>query len=664
MRSLEQFKAERGGQEPLDLRFWKAEEPHVTVFAHANKLSSYANWRKQRAFFLACLYGDTDLAASIQGADALDNGVPQTMTINVCRRQADTYQAHIVKNRSKPMALTTGGNYGARRRAEAITKFGQGMLETVQFWPTRELRTRDHAVWGSGFARNHRVGRKLCHDRVYQWEVLVDPRDAFYGSPRTVLITRSVDRMLLTEQHPEFEEQIKQAKRGLSGDELWGTTFGTSLTDDTVLVIEAIHLPSRTIEDGDEKEHDGAYAKCISNATLTGDPKKPGAVKYLRDHFGLSKSDYQKPLTGWFGEGLVEQLAGLQYEINANTLRMQEGGFLTGTYVWTADQGGVEVDLLENTTLGVIRSASRPEFFQPAPWHPQALEYIEGLITRRPSDITGQTSFSTRGEIPAGMDGASGVALRRYKDEGSENMIVHTREDERDTIDTMWQLLDLAEEIGATEQKGVSVRYEVRDAGRSSFESIDYKAVRMDRKEFTLQAFPMSYLSGTPSDRWAQVSEMADKGYFGTDEAMSLLDFPDLQRVLNLRNSPRKVVEKVIEKLLDPKFEGTIAPESAMNLDLCVALGALAYLEAKWLDEAPEKLCKRVLQFSIAARQLRDGGSAAQTGMGPQPGSQDPGALPGEVLPPEVNVPGQPPPLPGPVEAPMPMPMPEPGGTV
>jgi hypothetical protein len=171
--------------------------------------------------------------------------------------------------------------------------------------------------------------------------------------------------------------------------------------------------------------------------------------------------------------------------------------------------------------------------------------------------------------------------------------------------------------------------------------------VRMDKAEFTLRTVPTSYLASTPSDRWDQVSEMAEKGLFSQDEVMSLLDFPDIQRVLNLRNSPRKVVEKIVEKLLDPDFKDTIVPESAMNLDLCVAIGALAYLEAKWVDDAPDELCDRVLEFSLAARRLRDTGEpdAAGAGMGPQPGDQDPMALPGE-LPPDVNVPGMPPPMP------------------
>ncbi len=646
--SLATFRAERSGSDKpkTDLRFWKAEKPFEAVFASATRLGGYNSARRQQALYYASLYDDAELAAMIQGSAAIEAGVPQTMTTNIVRRQVDTYTAKIVKNRPLPMALTTGGNFGAQRRAKAITKFGEGVLDTVGFWATREMRIRDGAIFGSGIARNYRVGKKLFHDRMLPGEVLVDPRDAYYGKPRTIILRHHIDRLVLTEQHPEFEEEIQQAADKLAEDDLWLSE--NDATSDVVVVLEAIHLPSRDVDEDDEGPNDGAYVKCISNATLT-------ERDYLRDYHSVSKNDFQKPLVGWFGEGMVRQLAGLQYEINSVGLRMQEQGFMTGSYVWAQDGGGIEIDTLDNGAMSVIRSLTEPKFFTPAPWHPAFMEYHENLLSRRPQDITGLSAFATRTELPPGIDGGSGKAIRAYKDTDSENLVPQGREDERDVVDTMWQLFDLMEEIHE-ESKGkgdkYTVRVEKRADGRSAIEDMDYAAVRMDKADFTLRTFPTSYLASTPSDRWDQVSEMAEKGLFSQDEVMSLLDFPDIQRVLNLRNSPRKVVEKIVEKLLDPDFKDTIVPESAMNLDLCVAIGALAYLEAKWVDDAPPELCDRVLEFSLAARRLRDTGEpdAAGAGMGPQPGDQDPMALPGEI-PPDVNVPGMPPPMPAGPEA-------------
>jgi hypothetical protein len=625
-----------------DLQFWLADEPFRAVFANAQRLAPYTAARRYQALYFASLYDDAELAAMLIGQDALDRGIPQTMTQNIVRRQVDTYTSKQVKNRPMPMALTTGGQFGAQRRAQAITKFGEGVLDTVKFWSTRELRQRDGAIFGSGIARNYRVGRKLHHVRTLPGEVMVDPVDAYYGKPRTIIIRHHVDKHVLIKQHPNFEEKILEADDRLADDDLW--IARDMRMSDVAVVLEAIHLPSDESDPDDRvdgAEHDGAYVKCISNATLE-------EKDYIRDYHPLSKNDFQKPLVGWFGEGMVRQLAGLQFEANCVGLRLQEQGFMTGSYVWSQDGGGIELDVLDNGAMTVIRSLTKPEFFTPAPWHPQFMQYHEGLLTRRPGEITGIPTFSSRGELPPGLEGGSGIAIQHARDEGSENLILQGREDERDVIDTMWQLFDLMEEIHE-ESKDTGRKYIVRVEknadGRSAIEDIDYAKVRVDRKEMTLRCFPTSYLASTPADRWQQVSEMAEKGLFGTDEVLTLLDFPDLKRILNLKNAPRRVVERIIERLLDPKFEGTIVPESVMNLDLCVAIGGLAYLEAKWIDEAPEELCQRVLEFALAARKKRDE-AAPGTGAGPQPGTQDPMALPGEELPLDVNVPGVPPPLP------------------
>ncbi len=623
-------------------QFWRAEEPFRAVFAEAQRLAGYNNARRDQAFYYASLYDDAELASMLQGAGALEMGIPQTMTQNIVRPQVRTYVNKIAKNRPLPMALTTGATFGAQRRAEAITKFAEGVLDTVGFWATRKLRIRDAAIFGSGIARNYRVGQKLHHQRMLPGEVLIDPVDAYYGKPRTIILRHHIDKQVLIKEHPKFEDQILQADSRLADDDLW-LTWDDRLSN-VVVVLEAIHLPSADCNPDSEEaeETDGAYAKCISNATLE-------LKDYVRDYHPVSKNDFEKPVVGWFGEGMVRQLAGVQFEANCVGLRLQEQGFMTGSYVWAQDGGGIEIDVLDNGAMSVIRSLTEPKFMTPAPWHPQFMQYHESLLTRRPGEITGLPTFATRGELPPGLEGGSGIAIQHARDEGSENLWLQGDEDGEDAINTMWQLFDLMEEIHV-ESKDSGKKYIVRvdksKDGRNAIEDTDYAKVRVDRKEMTLRVFPTNYLASTPSDRWQQVSEMAEKGLFGTDEVLSLLNFPDLKRILNLKNAPRRVVERIIERLLDPDFDGTIAPESIMNLDLCVAIGALAYLEARWIDEAPEDLCDRVLTFALQARKKRDEDVQPGTGAGPQPGDQDPMALPGEEILPDVNVPGMPPPLP------------------
>jgi hypothetical protein len=633
-------------KDTVDLRWWKQPQPHIPVFANVERLGQHARARQTQDLYYACLYDDAELASLIQGGAAVLSDIPQTMTTNIVRREVDLWVAKMVKNRPVPMALTTGGNYGEQRRAKALTKFFEGVLDSVGYWKTRQLRLRDAAIFGSGLARNYRVGKKLVHERKFPWEIRVSPIDALHGNPRSIYIRHHVDRLVLQDRYPKFADKIKTAEtRGV--EDSWDMSLDRM--HDVVLVEEAFHLPNGEI-DFDAKKidaKDGAWALCISNATLEeGD--------YLRDYHGLSKFDFSPPVMGWWGEGMVRQLAGLQFEVNAIGLRLQEQGFLTGSYVLVPAGSGIETDTLDNGALTVVRyEGQKPEWVAPPPWHPEFFTYYQQLRGPFASDITGSNGMGRGEGPPPGM--TAGRAIRTFHEISDEKMIPAGREDERDAVDTAWQLFDLMEEIhGELGDKGekYTVRVEKRSDGRSAIESLDYSKVRMDKEKFTLRTFPTSFLASTPEDRWSQVSEMAEKGLFSQDEMLTLLDFPDIQRVLNLRGSPRRAVEAIIEKFLDPDQPvPNVRPEPTMNLDVVVALGTLAYLEAKWIDDAPEARTAPLLDFVLVARDMRDGKldeesemgdqqqvdpnnpGMANGGVGPQPGSQDPNALPGEAMP-------------------------------
>ncbi len=630
-----------------DLRWWKAEKPEEAIFATVAKIGRHTRYRQQQDLYFACLYDDSELAALIQGSQAISSFTPQTMTANICKRQADAYVSKMTKNRPVPMALTTGGNFAQQRRAKALTKFFEGILDKVEYFRTRPLRLRDGAIFGSGIAQNYRVGRKLVHERSLPWEWRVDPREARNGKPRSLYRRGWMDRLIAMDRYPKFADKIREAKAKDTEDD-WDV--GYDETSDLVLFEEAWHLRSDDNEDmeAEDKEHDGAHAICFSNCTPVHDA-------YERDYFPISKNDYSPPVTGWWGEGMIKQLAGLQFEVNAIGLRLQEQGYMTGSYVLVEDGSGIETDTLDNGALTVVRyQGSKPEWQNPAPWHPQFFDYYQALRGPFAADLTGISQLATRSEKPAGLE--SGKALRTYHDIESEAFITQGREDERDVCDTAWQFFDLMEEIhGDTKEDGTSyeIKVENKRHGRTANDKLSYKDVRMDKEEFTLRTFPTSFLASTPEDRWDQVAEMAKAGLFSQDEMLALLDFPDLQKVLDLRGAPRRVIEAIMEKLLSTENPKPIAPEPTMNLDLCIVLGTLGYLEAKWIDEAPDSSTQALLDFVLAAKDLKENppGDKPLPPPGQQPQLPDPAPPlyappPTQPLPPNAVPPAAMPPMP------------------
>lgn len=643
---------------PGDGRWWIDQECHDKLFGQLERLLRLNAARRKQDLYYACLYDDAEFATLMQGSRALGEFTPQTMTTNIVKRQVDAFVAKHTKNRPLPMAYPNGGTYGEQRRARALTSVFEGALEQVEFWQTRTLRRRDGAIWGSGFALNHRVGNKLFHDRAFPWEFLVDPREAMYGKPRTLLLLRWVDKLVLMERFPKFAEQIAQAE---NYEDRGGWSFGIDDTTDLVLVVHAWRLPSKDPTEKDSKG--GSFAMCVSNATLM-------HAEYKRDYFPVSKWDFSPALVGWFGDGMAKQLDGLQYEVNAIGLRLQEQGYMTGTFVWTPPGVGFDSEMVNNGVFTHIESEKQPVFFNPSPWHPQFFDYYMRLRGEFAAQETRISEMAVRGDIPPGME--SGRAIRAWNNLDDSAFVPQGHADEDDVIDTSWQLYDLIEEIHE-EEKGGDTQFTVSTSrqqnGRVILEDADWGKVRMERDAFKLKVAPTSYVRGSPAEQMQSADDLAAKGLVSVDEIYAMLNVPDVQALLNKKTAPRRAIEKILQAILDADDPASayMSPEPAMGLELCRALGLMTYLDA-FTQDADEEHLRYVLNFAVEAElQLEEmNAPAAPNGPAEQPIDQAPGMDPaldpnsmppgpdglmappeGQLMPANATAPGALPPVPG-----------------
>ena len=119
--------------------------------------------RRRRAVWHACLYGDggTEQLSSVVSAFG-----PKSLQFNVVRRNVDTTQAKIAKARPLPLALTSGGDFRQRRRAQKLSKFFSGMFDELSVFETSELVARDALIFGTGSrtptARTRRSSTSAC----------------------------------------------------------------------------------------------------------------------------------------------------------------------------------------------------------------------------------------------------------------------------------------------------------------------------------------------------------------------------------------------------------------------------------------------------------------------------------------------------------------------
>jgi hypothetical protein len=525
------------------------------------------------------MYDDREFLSLAPGAFEVQEFTPSTLCFNVTRQCVDTLTAKIAKNRPLPKAVTNGGNWKQKRRAKRLSKFFDGQFDQSRVWQTLPLIVRDAALFGTGITHNFREGNKIVSERVFPWELRLDPKDAEHGTPRVLYFRRWYDKDVLIEKFPDFAEEIEVAKS--PSDEIDMDEWGNPSPDENmVLVVECWHLRSG------EEASDGKHAICIPGTTLFYE-------SYDKDYFPFTVLRYSHQLAGFFGTGLAHQLAGIQYEINSTAQQVQEAHYIMGTGVIFVDNNSdVETDTITNGRGMIVRYTNvKPEWHNPQPVHPDTYSYMLSLIPKA-YEMTGISQMAAQSQNPLGKS-ASGAALAQFNDIETERFVLFGRSVEDFCIELAWQFYELAEEVYA-EDKSYVVKAGEKKRGQHVLSEVKYADVKMDRDSFTLRVFPTSLLSQTPALRRAEVESWANAGWISREEAFALLDMPDTDRFLSLVTAARETVEEIVDRILDAdldKVDGDepevyVYPEPTFNLQLCLSMGMQMYLDAR-LDGCP-----------------------------------------------------------------------------
>jgi hypothetical protein len=552
--------------ESLQTYWWKASEGklHETIFGIVRYLDQNQNYVQQSNLRHLRLYGNLNvlgLSAYTYSQNQSLNSNFDRITLNVVQSCCDTVTQKIAKNKPKPTFLTQGGDWTLQKKAKLLDKYVQGQFYALDMYKLGVRAFLDAAVFGTGAIKIYadHDEMKICAERVFIDEIMVDNSEAMYGSPRSLYQKKLIPREVLVEQFPEFKDKIMLAKRPEQ------VQPAHSSLSTCVMVIEAWHLPSS------KKAKDGKHVIAIENQTLF-------TEEWKKDYFPFLFPRWNQRLLGFFGQGLAEQLVGIQIEIN-KLLRVVQTLMHLVTPHWLIEHGSKVVTAHINNDLGRILKYSgvKPDYHAPDPVSPELLQQIESLY-RKAYEVAGVSQLGAQSKKPEGLD--SGKALREFNDIEAERFILVGQMYEQMFMEAAKQIIDLTKELHKEDKNfGVMVK------GRKAMEMIKWQDVNLDDDKYLMQIFPTSFLSQTPSGRLSDVQELIQAGFIDKANAMRLLDYPDLQEYMSLANAAIEDIENQIEQIIE-NGEPCL-PEPYMDLKLGIQMMQSAYLRSK-NDKVPE----------------------------------------------------------------------------
>jgi hypothetical protein len=537
------------------------------------------------------------------------------VTYNVAQAVVDTAAAKISKNRPRALFMTMGGNYDKSQMAKGLTKFVDGIFYETDFYESVFDRAfTDACIFDSGISKIYadRRHKKIRLERVLPTELLVNDAEAIYGKPRSIYQRKWVDRhVLASEFGGKDPEKIARIKDADGGDPLKSINLRAT---DMIPVYEGYHLGA-----GDE---DGVYRIAIKGCSLV-------RKAWKRDYFPYAQLNWNLRPVGFWGQGLVEQVVGLQLEINKLQRVIAAAQHLMSVPRIFVESGSEIISSTINNEIGAILEYTGTMPTQ-AMWTavlPELYQRLETLF-QKAFEITGISQLSASSKKPEGLDAA--VAINAYHDIETERFVKVGQRTETFVLNNAGQVIDLAREMESVD---------VLSPGTHELEQIAWKDVNLTRDEFVMRKFPTSLLPTTPAAKLQAVQDIQKSGLL-TDQtpsgiwARQMLDFPDMEEFMSVQNEAFTEARWIINEIVEHGHYN--APEPNMNLQLLLQMAQSAKSKAKRTGVSEKRI-------EDLARLMDEIGDLMTPP--PQPLPAPPPAI---ALPPAVPPPPAPPaPLPG-----------------
>lgn len=539
---------------------------HSAVFNFIKRLDTDQGYRQTDNLRHMRLYGNYEFSSF--GALNVHRAEPASatlnrVTLNVIQSMVDTVVSKIGKNKPRPYFLTDEGDFTLQRKAEKLTKFVEGQFYSCDFYEKAQLAFKDACIFGTGAVKIYRDGNEIKAERTFIDEISVDDTESYYGQPRQLHQKKWIHKDVLKANFPKHKGAIDAAASDSGRVEEYKDRNG-----DMLLVVESWKLPNN------KNAKDGKHTICISNETLFEE-------QYTKDYFPFVFFRWNLKPLGFFGQGIAEQLTGLQLEINKLLKTIQISMHLVSVpKIFVEASSKIVTAHLNNKIGGIIKYAGeRPTEGTLGRIPPELFAHLDRLYSRA-YEIIGISQMAAQAQKPAGLD--SGKALRTFNDLESERFMEVSQRREQVFLDAAKIMIDYAKDIAAETDN-----YSVKVAGSGFLKTINWNDVQLEDDQYMMQVFPTNALSQTPSARFKEVQELMQAQLLDPKAGKRLLDFPDLKAVTSFENASVEDIDMQIEKMLETGEYQT--PEPYQDLQYGIQRMQSAYLKYR-SQNAPDEV--------------------------------------------------------------------------
>lgn len=568
----------------------EAENGHVheRLFDYVQSVESAQSALFDRFVKLACLYDPYDYNAGDSFSittGSLFKGVRSDSNVqeNLVARNVDSVCARLSTQETRTVFETDGGDWTQQRLARHLTWYAEGGAKLLDLDAHKSEQVKGMAIKGTGIVKIYTDFRakKICAEKVLVDDIVVDEVECRSGPPSQMHRRAFVSRAKLIARFPEFEKEINAAQNGtgnISG-RVWAKY--RSIERDEVVVINSHKLPVGS--KGSDYYVPGREVLCIDGCDLYDKP-------YEYEDFPYVCMFWSKRLSGWYGIGLAERIAGHQRALNKYNWqwdRCLDQHAVPTTYVRPTD-AHLAVRTVNRIGSVVVVKGDIPQTVVPQAISPQLIQRHQ-IIHDSAHEETGESRMVATSNIPASLE--TGAAVREFRDQTTMRFASQEKEIEQCRVKADLLFLRCAKELG--DDAPVIVR-------KSRWGARYIKWSDVDPGELKVMATAATTLSRTHAGRIQMAHELGQAGVISLDEMRRLIGHPDIERAMSLYTAALEDIERCIEDVLDGEV---IVPEPYQNLKMGIWRFQMALLKARG-DGAPEEILEGLRQWIEQAAEM------------------------------------------------------------
>jgi hypothetical protein len=582
-------------------RWWeqKRESAAEAVFGIAKTLHQDATGRRSRALRALGLFEGRELAALTPLV--YSRSTPQEELVwNIPRSLCLTVQAKIAgRSKPKPQFLTTDADYRTARRATKLDRFVEAQLHERQgiyesAWDLTIDVFLDAAIFGMGVIKvsANADEKRVQLERIFPWEILVDPLEAAYGKPLNLFHVYPYDRDALKARYPKQAKAIEDAGGfDWDGDDVVHLSHAhNARIANQVRIVEPFRLPISS-------EKPGKHAITVANQVLEWED-------YERPEYPFIFLRWSKERMGFYATGLVEEVECIAREINFTLERMRDAENLNAPVI-VAKSGTLtkpeQVESNENWTLIEHDGDVPPQFIAPQAYSESTLKWLT-MHEEHAFTLSGISQLVASARKEKGI--TSGLALRTLDDQQSERLAVIDGQYEQLfpalARHIVWCTRELYEDDPSLMAKW---------PGQGFLREIKFSDVDIPENAYVVQIDKSNSITRMFAGRISTGQDLYNAGIISKDAFLRITQVGDVDREVNALQAQYSYIADLIDRYLDLTPEELDedpglyeVPEPFLIHELAMVQFGQAYLEWKARTRSPKQRVEAEFNLELLRR--------------------------------------------------------------